>query len=369
MLKIKRLEEKIEYKKNEKERLQEEIKKKNDSSSTLTGLKLKKEEDLQTYKDKFFSKFYFISIWKLEDDIKQIQKVEDLEDEIQKLKEDIIDLSESVWGGFPKTLDQAVYDKCAEQLNPYTECITADVKYINILVLGENGSGKSSFLNTCATALENSKNIKDYFRVSSDHNYEHSATSVLHFENMFLKNKPLFIKLFDMPGMAKDNTVREEEVNMVINGEICPDAIITKASQMRMNNRKHRENPTFADKMHCILYVVKSSSNIEMSPYFKAMQRIRMGRKSEDDVRQFAIVTAIDKCGAPNDKMEKAYRYPRFKEICRDICGALDLDEYHVIPVSNYFGEGESNVAKNAMSLFALWRILSSGRDYIKRKL
>lgn len=88
-----------------------------------------------------------------------------------------------------------------------------------------------------------------------------------------------------------------------------------------------------------------------------------------DDVRQFAIVTAIDKCGAPNDKMEKAYRYAGFRQICRDVCGALDLDEYHVIPVSNYFGEGESNVAKNAMSLFALWKILSSGSDYIKRKL
>lgn len=88
-----------------------------------------------------------------------------------------------------------------------------------------------------------------------------------------------------------------------------------------------------------------------------------------EDVRQFAIVTAIDKFGVPNDKMEKAYRYPRFKEFCRDVCGALNLDEYHVIPVSNYCGEGESNVAKNAMSLVALWRILSSARDYIERNL
>lgn len=40
------------------------------------------------------------------------------------------------------------------------------------------------------------------------------------------QKKPIFIKLFDMPGMAKDNRVREEEVNMVINGEIKPKAIV-----------------------------------------------------------------------------------------------------------------------------------------------
>lgn len=37
-----------------------------------------------------------------------------------------------------------------------------------------------------------------------------------------------------MPGMAKDNTVREEEVNMVINGEICPDAIVSTMINHRM---------------------------------------------------------------------------------------------------------------------------------------
>lgn len=51
---------------------------------------------------------------------------------------------------------------------------------------------------------------------------------------MCLKKNPLFINLFDMPGMAKDNTVREEEVNMVINGEIFPKAIVSTMIIHRM---------------------------------------------------------------------------------------------------------------------------------------
>lgn len=61
MLKIKRLEEKIEYKQKEKKRLTGEIIKKNVSSSNLTEIKLKKEDELQIYKDKYFpSKKYQI---------------------------------------------------------------------------------------------------------------------------------------------------------------------------------------------------------------------------------------------------------------------------------------------------------------------
>lgn len=37
--------------------------------------------------------------------------------------------------------------------------ITNSVPYINIILIGETGSGKSSLVNTFATALENGNNI------------------------------------------------------------------------------------------------------------------------------------------------------------------------------------------------------------------
>lgn len=60
-------------------------------------------------------------------------------------------------------------------LNVYIKCIIFDVKYINILVLGENGFGKFFFLNICVIVLENSKYIKDYFWVFGDYNDEESV--------------------------------------------------------------------------------------------------------------------------------------------------------------------------------------------------
>lgn len=90
----------------------------------------------------------------------------------------------------------------------------------------------------------------------------------------------------------------------------------------------------------------------------------------EDEVPQFAIVTHIDKVGIPNEDMECAYQYEGLEDICQRVSRTLDILKSHVIPVSNYTeDEGEASDAKNAMSLMALFRVLSSGQDYIKQKL
>lgn len=87
-----------------------------------------------------------------------------------------------------------------------------------------------------------------------------------------------------------------------------------------------------------------------------------------DGVRQFVIVTAIDKIGVPNFDIKKAYSYHCVRTHCEKVSNEFNIDLLHVIPVSNYFEEVAPNDAKNAMSLFNFWRIFKSGKEYIERQ-
>lgn len=66
--------------------------------------------------------------------------------------------------------------------------------------------------------------------------------------------------------------------------------------------------------------------------------------------------------------MKNAYKYPKVHKYCEQVSEAFGVDLLHVIPVSNYFEEVATNDAKNAMSLFNLWRVFNSGKEYIDRR-
>lgn len=66
--------------------------------------------------------------------------------------------------------------------------------------------------------------------------------------------------------------------------------------------------------------------------------------------------------------MEYAYQYPCVRNIRDRVVNALKILPSQVIPVSNYYVEGVANNVKNAMSLNTLWRVCSSGKDYIERR-
>lgn len=87
-----------------------------------------------------------------------------------------------------------------------------------------------------------------------------------------------------------------------------------------------------------------------------------------DGVRQFVVVTSIDEIGVPNSDMKNAYKYPCVHKYCNEVSVAFGVDLSLVIPVSNYHDEVAENYAKNAMSLFNLWRVFESTKDYIERR-
>lgn len=68
--------------------------------------------------------------------------------------------------------------------------------------------------------------------------------------------------------------------------------------------------------------------------------------------------------------MENVFKYKCVRDFCREVSIFLEIELISVHPVSNYHGEDNKPiVAKNVLSLMALWDMYERGQRHIKRKL
>lgn len=192
-----------------------------DEMSILNVKVLKKTEEWENYRGHVFSRFQREKIQMLENDIKdlktqarsvKLKKTTDMKiRELQRKIDELSELDSKKTSG--KDLKSSMYPKKSGQkvagtfvkewLLRLSSPITTDVPYINIIMIGETGAGKSSFLNTVATALGDGSYVKDTYRSSPITSEEGSTTRKLHLEPFFLNNKHLPIRLYDLPGIAK----------------------------------------------------------------------------------------------------------------------------------------------------------------------
>lgn len=339
------------------------------------SIKILFEEKLQKKKELLGCWFYEVfekrkisnEITKLEERIAELELLEKKQKEVEKKEEQLKDIVPGeVWAGYPESLNAEIVVEYTKKFKTLPHPLTPKVPLINILMIGETGAGKSSCLNTFASAL--SGKMEEKYRISPADGKEKSATQRIHLEPIIIGDSghQLPCRFYDIPGLDDVKTLKKDRIIKMINGKLKIDLEIDDDSDEDIV----RMFPTLADKVHCILYVIKATTNFSSEPpSLKVMREIKDAKNSEDGVRQFVIVTAIDKIGVPNSDMENAYKYNIVKKICQRVSEALDVDLFHVIPVSNYFDEGAPNDAKNAMSLYSLWRVFNSGREYIERKL
>lgn len=299
----------------------------------------------------------------------KIQKdIEVLRKKIEKDKEELAGYSQ-VLQDLPRILS---YEAVAESIQFFENLkipITDEIPYINILMIGETGSGKSSIYNAFATALEDSTLIKKTYKTAPIRNGE-SVTRKINLAPLYIRGRVLPIRFYDMPGICEENCVRQNELEMILNGELKQGLEVARASEMRKMTTFIRPNPTPADKIHCILYVMRATSNFstKLSTSFNEMKKIQDSRKNDDEVQQFVIITAIDEIGVPNEEMAYAYQFPCVQNIRDKVVDALKILPSQVIPVSNYFVETFACEAKKAMSLLALWQVCKPAEEYLKLK-
>lgn len=365
------LEKEIEYKRKSLQAYATYINRKDDENiCVLEAKKFKKEVELKKcYTIQFWAKSILMNdILNLQRRIDELKSLEERKNELEELKRQLSVIpkhAENAKRGYPESLDGKLFNELKPKFTGLPLRLTPKVPFMNIIMIGETGSGKSCFLKTFTTALKG--DITSIYRTCPSEGREESATKKIHFEPLKMGDDGPILpcRFFDMPGIHENESIKKDELKKILNGEIKLNVKMHQETDLEIEIQK----PNPADVVHCILYVIKASKNLkEMKACMISMTEFLKEQHSEDGVRQFVVVTSIDKLGVPNSDMKNAYKYPSVHKYCNEVSVAFDVDLSDIIPVSNYFEEVAPNDAKNAMSLYSLWRVFVSTKEHIERR-
>lgn len=246
-------------------------------------------------------------------------------------------------------------------LNPPQQC-----QNINVLVIGNLGSGKSSLVNTFLTSLRNTSQIAN-IATTYQANFE-STTCKLH--EVILQNNPgtKQLRVYDCRGIGPTDGVRENDLIRVIEGNVMRNYEFHEFDDIDENDEYYRRNPTISDKMHCILFVAKAD-DIEKSVDFTVLKNIQRYLNSEN-IPLRLILTRIDNldlCVSGDLSSLFVSRHAREKvDIAKKI---FQLHDSQILPIANYVKGTTQNVNQDILTLQAVENILNEAVSYIENQI
>lgn len=246
-------------------------------------------------------------------------------------------------------------------LNPPQQC-----RNINVLVIGNLGSGKSSLVNTFLTSLRNSGQIAN-IATTYQANIE-STTCKLH--EVILQNNPgtKQLRVYDCRGIGPTDGVREDDLIRVIEGNVKKNYEFDEFDDIDENDDYYRRNPTISDKMHCILFVAKADE-IEEGVDFTVLKNIQRYLNSEN-IPLRLILTRIDNldlCAAGDlSSLFVSRQAERKVNIAKAI---FRLHDSQILPIANYVRGTTQNVNQDILTLQAVENILNEAVSYIENQI
>ncbi|XP_062575816.1 interferon-induced protein 44-like [Saccostrea cucullata] len=243
----------------------------------------------------------------------------------------------------------------------------AEINYFNILLLGQAASGKSSFFNTCATAIEDSNRLKTLSQV-----YQKASKSVTTSLEVFplhtRDGQILPLRLFDCRGLNVEHGVPTEDIMLIVQGHVRNGYEINPEVSIKKENPKYREHAGLKDRMHCVVYVTNAENPTEQLTDPKTEEQLRYVRESitSDHVPQVVLFNKIDKLRISNrDDLGDVFRSQSVRDACYKAAEYMQIPLMNVLPMSNYHEENLPTLVKNILALFYLLTMMQRANDFV----
>ncbi|XP_078309352.1 interferon-induced protein 44-like [Crassostrea virginica] len=254
-----------------------------------------------------------------------------------------------------------------ENLLAYKPVAEANVQAANILLLGPIGSGKSSFFNSINSIF--SKRITSKACSGS---FEHCVTTM--YRQYKIKDrssrKYLNFRLCDSRGFEEDFAMDTQEMSFILDGNIPDRYQFNPMVPFTSDNPKFINNPNLNNKIHCVAFVIDSSSVEVMSDSVLEKMKDLQVRMNQRGIPQIVLLAKIDKiCLDVNDDVTSTFTSSAVCEALEKVADIMGLPRAHVLPVKNYESETKLKTGVNILLMEALERCLDFADDFMDDQL
>ncbi|XP_053397119.1 uncharacterized protein LOC123551683 [Mercenaria mercenaria] len=235
--------------------------------------------------------------------------------------------------------------------------------HINILLLGEVRSGKSSFFNTLATVLR-----EEVTSTALTGPEKTSVTTRLHrYELKTKSGHAMPIQVIDIRGFTA-NSGYEHEIDQILNGNVKPGYEFGKKSKPIGKEFTLAGGPY---KIHVVCFVV-DVTQVESQQHSAMVKKIREMKETirKRDLPIIGIATKFDVlCPKIHENVENVQRSAKALDAVKSTAEYLEIQENCVFPVVNYTDDTDIDKAKDILLLDALDCIEKRAMDYLQQVL
>ncbi|XP_053398169.1 uncharacterized protein LOC128556629 [Mercenaria mercenaria] len=252
-----------------------------------------------------------------------------------------------------------------EKLQELNDSLSRKYKtdHINILLLGEIRSGKSSLYNTLATVL-----FGEVVNVALTGPEDSSVTTRLHrYELKTEKGKDMPIRVIDIRGFTKDRDY-EHEIDKILDGNVKP------GYEFGSKSKKIDKEKTLAGgpyKIHVVCFVV-DVTQVPRQQHSKMVTQIRKMKEKirSRDLPVIGVATKFDVlCPQIQENVANIEKSKKALNAVKRAAEYLEIQEKCVFPVVNYTEDTVIDKAKDMLILKVLDCIEGQARNYLEQDL